>query len=181
MKQGKTKIVWLFIVLLIIWLMLGYPGPEKASSRIWQGIVLGVIVAAAVAIFTGRLFLPGTIRFFSPRRWFWVIVYIPYFFWYCLLSNLDVLYRVIHPRMPINPGIVKVRTSLKSPGAITALCNSITLTPGTLTVDLKMPEEGETGDTYLYVHWIVVRAEDIEGATKKIVYHFEKILKKIFE
>lgn len=179
-KTAKTGLSS-FIILMIIWLMLGYHTGEGDPSRIWQGIILGLIMAGLVAFLMSRIFSPPAARIFSPVRWFWTIVYIPYFFWYCLLSNLDVLYRVLHPRMPINPGIVKVKTGLKSPAAITVLCNSITLTPGTLTIDLKTPEEGGDGDTYLYIHWIDVKAEDIEGATGKIVKRFERILKKIFE
>jgi len=181
MKNTAISILSSVIILMIIWLMLGYNSGEGDPSRICQGIILGLIVAVLLALLLGRIFSPPAPRIFSPVRWFWTIIYLPYFFWYCLLSNLDVLYRVIHPRMPINPGIVKVRTGLKSPAAITVLCNSITLTPGTLTIDLKMAGEGGDEDTYLYIHWIDVKAEDIEGATEKIVYRFERILKKIFE
>jgi multicomponent Na+:H+ antiporter subunit E len=87
---------------------------------------------------------------------------------------LDVVYRVIHPAMPIRPGIVKVKTSLKSDSARTALANSITLTPGTMTVDI-------TDDGYLYIHWINVRTTDVEEASRKIVTPFEWFLAKIFD
>ena len=76
--------------------------------------------------------------------------------------------------MPIKPGIVKIKTNLKTESGITALANSITLTPGTLTVDL-------TDDGYLYIHWIYVKAEDVEGATQHIARKFEWFLEKIFE
>ncbi len=89
-------------------------------------------------------------------------------------ANLDVVYRALHPKMPINPGIVKIKTELTTESGITALANSITLTPGTLTVDL-------TDDGFLYVHWINVKSDDIEEATKHIAYKFEWFLKKIFE
>ena len=77
--------------------------------------------------------------------------------------------------VPIKPGIVKVETSLKSDTGLTFLANSITLTPGTLTVDI----DREGG--FLYIHWINVRHKDIEGATKSIVKRFERILTRIFE
>ena len=82
---------------------------------------------------------------------------------------------MLHPRLPINPGIVKIKTSLKSDTALTFLANSITLTPGTMSVDI------DTERGVLYVHWINVRAEDIESATKLIAERFEKILRKIFD
>ena len=97
------------------------------------------------------------------------------FTWECLKANIDVAYRVIHPSSPIKPGIVKVKSSLTSDTALTFLANSITLTPGTLTVDI------DKNQGFLYVHWINVWTEDMEEATKKIVYRFEKVLKKIFE
>lgn len=77
--------------------------------------------------------------------------------------------------MPINPGIVKVKTTLRSDTGLTFLANSITLTPGTLSVDVDQ----ENG--FLYVHWINVKDKDIDRATSLIVHRFERILKRIFE
>ena len=76
--------------------------------------------------------------------------------------------------MPISPGIVKIKTNLTTDSGITALANSITLTPGTLTVDI-------TDDGFLYIHWINVKSDDVEQATKLISQKFEWFLKKIFE
>jgi len=75
--------------------------------------------------------------------------------------------------MPIRPGIVKVRTTLKSDLGKTLLANSITMTPGTITVDII----GE----YLYIHWIYVRSEDPEIYTRMITGAFEEYIKKIIE
>ncbi len=97
----------------------------------------------------------------------------PVLVWYMLKANLDVLYRVIHPDLPIKPGIVKIKTSLKNPIARAILCNSITLTPGTLSVDIE-------GDV-IYVHWIYVRKRSVDSHTEVIGGRFEDILKKVFE
>jgi multicomponent Na+:H+ antiporter subunit E len=83
--------------------------------------------------------------------------------------------------MPIKPGIVKIRTMLKTDSGITALANSITLTPGTLTVDLTNEGEPASQETFLYIHWINVKSDDVEQATKLIAKRFEWFLKKIFE
>ena len=80
--------------------------------------------------------------------------------------------RVITPSLPINPGIVEVKTKLKSKMGRMILANSITLTPGTLTIDIQ--------DDILYIHWIDVQSEDIDEATKTIVRKFEKYLEKIY-
>jgi multicomponent Na+:H+ antiporter subunit E len=73
--------------------------------------------------------------------------------------------------MPIRPGIVKVRTTLKSDFAKTLLANSITMTPGTISVDII----GE----YLYIHWIYVRSEDPDVYTGMITGHLKSILKEL--
>jgi multicomponent Na+:H+ antiporter subunit E len=86
---------------------------------------------------------------------------------------MDVAYRVLHPRMPIRPGIVKVKTSLKSDMAKMLLANSITMTPGTITVDII--------DDDLYIHWIYIKSEDPEVYTGMITGAFEKYIKKIVE
>jgi multicomponent Na+:H+ antiporter subunit E len=88
-------------------------------------------------------------------------------------ANFDVAYRVLHPKMPISPGIVKVKTKLKSEIGIAFLANSITLTPGTFTVDLK--------GQHLYIHCINVKHMDVEEASKDILERFEKLLIKIFD
>jgi multicomponent Na+:H+ antiporter subunit E len=101
--------------------------------------------------------------------------YVPLFVWECLKANIEVAYLVIHPMLPINPGIVKVKTRLKSEIGLTFLANSITLTPGTMSVDL----DRENG--ILYIHWINVKCTDIDKATAHIVSTFEGVLEKIFE
>ena len=159
-----------FLFLYLAWVFLVWP----FSPLDLESLSVGVIVAIFLSLIFGDIFVRHPEKMFNLKRYFWFIAYLPVFFYYCLLANFDVVYRVLHPKMPINPGIVKVKTSLKSPTAITALANSITLTPGTLTVDL-------TEDGYLYIHWINVKTEDIEEASRIIVQKFERFLRRIFE
>ncbi len=164
----KSRIV-LFIIALLIWSLLNW-----APS--WQHLIVGIFIAVFIAFMTGDFFVsrPHTLK--HPHRYFYfVFYYIPVFLWECLKANLDVAYRVLHPKLPINPGIVKVRTTLKTDIALTFLANSITLTPGTMVVDI------DKDNGVLYVHWIDVKAKDMETATKIIVEPFEHILKKIFD
>ena len=156
-----------FVLAFIIWMLLTWQFDA-------QVIIAGLIVSVIVALLSHEI-LPKEYRvFISPVRVFWVLVYLPVFFYYVMKANLDVVYRALHPKMPIKPGIVKIKTTLKSESGITALANSITLTPGTLTVDL-------TDDGYLYIHWINVKSEDVEEATRYIAQRFEWFLRKIFE
>jgi multicomponent Na+:H+ antiporter subunit E len=160
----------LFVLSYGLWLLLTLPKFQE-----WPVFVVGGVVALLVAIFFGGEFAHRPLSFLNPRRWFWTIVYIPVFMWHMLVANLDVAFRVLHPSCPVKPGIVKVRTNLKTDVAKTFLANSITLTPGTMTVDID--------DDILYVHWIDVgsKSDDIEENTKQISAKFEKYLRRIFE
>jgi len=164
----KSRII-LFVLGFLVWLLLSWV-PD------WQHAVAGIFIAWIVAFIAGDLFIqrPHMLKH-TPRYRCFIFEYLPIFLWECLKANIDVAYRVAHPRLPINPGIVKVKTILKSDTALTFLANSITLTPGTLTVDI------DKDDGLLYVHWIDVKNKDIEAATQIIVARFEKILMKIFE
>ena len=163
----KSRIL-LFILGFIAWLLLNWV-PD------WQHVITGIFVAGFVACMTGDLFVRRTHLFTHVGRYLWFLYYVPVFVWECFKANIDVAYRVIHPDLPIHPGIVKVRTTLKSDTALTFLANSITLTPGTLSVDI----DKENG--FLYVHWIEVRSTDVDAATRLVVEKFERILKRIFE
>jgi multicomponent Na+:H+ antiporter subunit E len=161
-----------FVLAFIIWVMLTWPFADGQID--WQIVIAGLIASAVVAILFHEILPKEHHVFISPVRVFWFLVYVPVFFYYMIKANFDVVYRTLHPKMPIKPGIVKIKTNLKTESGITALANSITLTPGTLTVDL-------TDDGFLYVHWINVKSEDIEEATKLIARRFEWFLEKIFE
>ena len=163
----RSRVI-LFILALIVWMLLCWPFD-------WQHFIIGIFAASLVAFLTGDMFVRRPHVFKNLKRYLWFAYYIPIFLWECLKANIDVAYRVGHPDIPIHPGIVKVKTGLKSETGLTFLANSITLTPGTLSVDV----DKENG--YLYVHWIEVRDKDLEKATEIIAERFERILRRIFE
>ncbi len=150
----------------LIWLLLTWPP---------HGVDLGVglFFAILVATLLSEFYPDHPHAVFDPRRWFWAIIYLPYFFYCCIKANLDVAYRVLHVDMPIRPGIVRVPTTLTSDWAKAFLAASITLTPGTLVVDI----DGQD----LYVHWINVPPGGREDRTRKISATFEPLLRRIFE
>ncbi len=155
-----------FIITFSMWILLTW-------SLKLQDIMVGAVVALIVTIITRKLFPRDVVRLLHPRRFFFAILYMPYLVYYILLANLDVAYRVLNPYLPINPGIVRVRTSLTSDFAKTILANSITLTPGTLTVEVD-------GDDF-YVHWINVSSDNPEVQREIILGRFERMLRRIFE
>ena len=88
-------------------------------------------------------------------------------------ANLNMLRYVYSPRIAIKPGVVEVKTRLKSPIGRLALANSIALTPGSLVLELE-------GDR-LFIHWLDVPTDDPEEATRLIAGPFEDHLEKVFE
>lgn len=158
--------VILILFIFALWILLTW-------NTSWQSMAAGGFVAVIIGLIFGNLAITAPLKVIQPKRWFWLLAYIPVFTWEMAKANFDVAYRVLHPKMPIKPGIVKVKTRLKSELGIAVLANSITLTPGTFTIDLK--------DEYLYIHCINVRHQKLEEATKDIVSRFETLLVKIFD
>ena len=165
-----SRTLFVFSVTLGVWLLFTWPfAPVQ-----WPMIVAGAIVALLSGLLLEGLATRHPGKGLNLVRYFWAGCYVFVLAWWVMMANLDVAFRVLHPDVPINPGIVKVKTNLESESARTALANSITLTPGTMTVDIS--EDG-----HLYVHWINVSSTDVEEMTHEIVGRFEWLLRRIFE
>jgi multicomponent Na+:H+ antiporter subunit E len=115
-------------------------------------ITAGIISSLAVALFSGKFILSnptdrggvGIEIYRFSRYTLWLIYQI-------FISGIDVTKRVFKVKMPINPGIIKCRPKLESDVALTMLANSITLTPGTMTVDIS---DGE-----IFIHCLAIEDE----------------------
>jgi multicomponent Na+:H+ antiporter subunit E len=156
----------LFIITLLFWLLI-------TLSLSLANIITGMAAAGVTTLLFGRYFVSKVGKFLEPQRYAWLLAYIFIFLWECIKANFDVAYRVLHPAMPIKPGIVRVQLGIQSDLARTMLANSITMTPGTIAVDV-------IGDV-MYVHWIYVSSEDPEVYSRKVSGRFEKYIEKIFE
>lgn len=165
LSQKLTQFFLSWLVLFIAWL--GF-----TSTLALQEVLTGLGVSLGVALFTSRFFICCDFSIFAPAKLFYVFYYLFVFLVALVKSNLDVARRVISPTLPINPGIVRFKTKLTSEYGKMLLANSITLTPGTLTVDI-------IEDTF-YIHWIDVKTLDPDEAHREIAENFEKILLKIF-
>ncbi|MDD4980152.1 MAG: Na+/H+ antiporter subunit E [Candidatus Omnitrophica bacterium] len=163
----KTRII-LFILAWLVYLLLSW-------SLSLGDLIAGVLLALTVSWLTHDLFIQDPHIFKDLKRYLWFIYYIPLFIWECIKANVDSAYRIVHPALPIRPGIVKVKTTLKSDIGLVFLANTLTLKPGTMTVDI----DKENG--FLYVHWVEVGSEDMRQATDMVIGKFERILKRIFE
>jgi len=159
----------LFLVAYGLWMLLTWP-PDLSHAAV------GIAAAGLVAYLAGDLFVGRHHLIWRPERYFrFFFHYLPVMLWEILKANLDVAYRVISPRLPIHPGIVRIRTGLVSDIGLTFLSNSITLTPGTMTVDV------DRDNGYLYIHCIEVKGRSMQESTELIAGRFERILSRIFE
>jgi len=120
-----------FLVLLSFWLVLS--GHYDLFHVGW-----GIVSAAVVTFFSVDLPSFDTGR--QNRLRFWSLVtYLPWLFLQVVLANLHVAYLVLRPNA-IRPQIIRVKTRLSGDLAKTTLGNSITLTPGTITMDIQDDE-----------------------------------------
>ncbi len=159
------KYVTTFVTLLLIYLLLaGFTVNE---------VILGSIVSAILTIILVK-YTDFRINWKFPIKLLkFLFIYIPVFIWKLILANLDVARRVLSPKIPLNPGIVKVKTELKGDLGKLTLANSITLTPGTLSIDVE--------DQYIFVHTVDVKGKSDVENTANIAGPFEKILGGIFD
>lgn len=159
------KYLGTFVVLFVIYLFLAGFNLDEA--------IVGSIVSATMTLILVK-YVNFKIDLLLPIKLLkFVFIYLPVFIWKLILANLDVARRVLSPKIPLNPGIVRVKTDLKGDFGKLTLANSITLTPGTLSIDM----EGED----LYVHTVDVLGKTEEENRKVISSTFEKILGGIFK
>ena len=137
-----------------------------------QELILGAAVSLIVAAATGGGFTGNLLVLLKPRRILAAIGYVVYFLGQMALANLDVMLRVLRLRVPVNPGIVRASLAPAEERARSIVANSITLTPGTLTVDM-------TEDS-IYVHWISLPRGDAAARTQKMVDGFARRLEMIY-
>jgi multicomponent Na+:H+ antiporter subunit E len=153
----------LWLTLLLIWLM---ANGTLASDTVLTGVVITAAIALAFSAFS-RVY--SVVRW-SPRVIYNYLLYLGVFLYELVKANLNVMRYVFSPNIDIHPGIVEIKTQLQSPMGRLAL--AITLTPGTLVVDMR-------GDS-LFIHWINVTATDPVAATREVAGRFEKYLKVIY-
>ncbi len=91
-------------------------------------------------------------------------------------ANFNVAIKSLSPNLNINPGIVKITTDLKSDYGLAMLANCITLTPGTITMDIY--EDGDKNA--MYIHWIDASIEDTKEASDIIKGRFEYFVRRLF-
>ena len=147
----------------------------QSSTNIATFGVLGVILGGILYAF---FIHESPFYLYNPVKWVMMLFYAICVFCVELTkANLNVAFKALNPSLPINPGIVKVPVDLKSEYGQSMLANSITLTPGTITMDVAE----EKGQTYYYIHWIDVETQDNKAAGDAIKGSLEKGVGRIFK
>lgn len=152
-----------FLFFFVIYLFLTYP---FNFQEIFTGFIVSIIL-----VFLFKNFLD----YFSLKiPLFLSLIHLVIYIFYLLIeivkANLNVAKIVLSPKINVNSAIVSCRTQLKSELAKSILANSITLTPGTLSVDID-------GDR-LFIHCIDVKSTSEDDVYKNIVKPFEDKIKR---
>jgi multicomponent Na+:H+ antiporter subunit E len=137
------------VVLAVLWLFVR--GVELVPDRIVGEFLIGLVIGLPVAFVFRRFYAEEFVFAPSLRVVPHVGLYLAVFVKELIVANVDVVYRVLSPSMPIEPDVVAIPLRVESDVAITTIANSITLTPGTLTMDY------DDATNTLYVHGIVGR------------------------
>ena len=152
------RLLFWTLLLFILWLIL-------TSNFQMSNILIGAAVSFSIALLYTKLFVHKAFEFISPV---WLLVYLFVLLKSLIISNLQISKRILSRDMKLSPAIVAVKTNLESDWKKLLLANSITLTPGTLTLDIV--------DDTLFIHVI----EYHEGSNKEnITKEFEDIIAKI--
>ncbi|MFA9517108.1 monovalent cation/H+ antiporter subunit E [Halopenitus sp. H-Gu1] len=141
-----VRFVAIFGISFVFYMILGDP-------TYWFDLLTGVASALIVAISLSRVSLDHDPTFpDTPMRLLRGIIYVPALFYEILISNLMVARVILSPSLPIDPAMTRMRVLVGSGLPVTTLANSITLTPGTLTVRAR--------NENLYVHTLIPWARE---------------------
>jgi multicomponent Na+:H+ antiporter subunit E len=154
---------------LVIWLVLLWMGlwGQFTWANLFGGIAVavGVLLVAARATGTAGLH-PSTVRPLGVLR------FAGYFLVQLVKANLILAWEIVTPHNRINTGIIGVPVRGLSDSLITLVANAVTLTPGTVTVEVRREPQ-----PMVYVH--VLHLHDIE-AVRREVLHLEALAVKAF-
>lgn len=132
--------------------------------------IIGYLIGLAMIFPFRRSF---NSRFYLGKVWAVVYLFL-LFLKELIVANFSVLKIVLQPKLDFQPGIFEYQTVLKKDWEITLLSNLITLTPGTLVVDvLEEPDQGKV----LYIH--AIHVPDANEAIEGIKNSFEKAILEV--
>jgi len=161
-----TLLIWLTSLWVALW-------ADLTVGNVLGGLIVALVVVG-VARPTGVTGLERTN--FRPIS---ALVYAGYFVWQLVKSNLVVAWEIITPGLKINRAILAVPMHTTSAGVVTLIANSVTLTPGTVTVYVaeKPSSDGGSVERTLFVH--VLHFLDVESVRRDVL-QLERLAIKAF-
>ncbi|MEA1918997.1 MAG: Na+/H+ antiporter subunit E [Campylobacterota bacterium] len=145
------------LLLFIVWIGL-------SNSLHYQELIVGAVVSVFI------------VYFFSDKSdidlkhlLFKYLRFTPLFLKNLILSNIEVAKIVLNPKLPINPGIIKLKMTSDNEYDQLLLANAITLTPGTITLELR--------ENFLYIHILDLKSVDEKLLYEEILQEYEMLLK----
>lgn len=135
------------LVLAVLWVAVR--GVALAPRALAGELLIGLVVGQLIA-YGFRQWYESTVDVRRGLRATPIAVYyVVVFLWGVVVSSIDMAYRVLHPAQPIEPDVVELPLRVQTDFGITSIANTITLTPGTVTMD----HDSETNT--LYVHGVI--------------------------
>lgn len=172
----SKRFIYIFILSFIMWILLAIG--ETSIKVSVEEVIAGVFVALVVAGFCVYLSDNNDNGVgFKFSRIIAFIIYIPVFLVELLKANISMAKICYSKKINVEPLIIKIPTALKEDLSLTILANSITLTPGTITVDIA----NEGGENFLYIHWIDKGDAKEEEFAETIKGSFEPYIRRISE
>lgn len=166
MKGDPLGSLFIFVLMMTFWLLI-------SASVDWQHILVGAVFSLILTLFWSNLTISAEHKTeFQPIHVFLLIRYFILLLIDILIANITVAMIVLNPRLPISPGIVIMRCDLERALLRVLYVNSITLCPGTITVELE--------DNLLIVHaFTLSQAHELEDwPLYKRLLDMESVYKK---
>ena len=156
LKKKKANEFWVSVIyLFLFWMIISFPSDictKLGLINLIEHVILGLLFSMLIiSIYPKSLFTSEEIsKFMDLKTLFRLAIYFNRLMVDICLSGIDVARRVMRRQLTISPGIVQVETPLYAEDEIALNANSITLTPGTITIDAKKTEKG----SIFWVHCI---------------------------
>lgn len=162
--RAPALIIWLTLVWALLW-------GDFGLASLLAGLAIAFLVVV-IAAPTGVTPIQRTAL--HPVS---ALAFLLYFLYQLVRSNLMVAWEIVTPGSRLNRAIVAVPLHIATDGLVTLVGNSVTLTPGTLTIDVREADPEAGTPAVLYVH--VLQVEDVESARDNVL-KLERLAVKAF-
>lgn len=163
-RTDVRKFLSVFLALFVIWLSLTGFSVQEWSLGIAVSAILALLISSRSGFEIHLKDLKSMIKF--------LVFYFPLFLGKLIQSNLAMAKLVLSPDLPVNPAFVRIPIAPQSQLSKFILANSITLTPGTIALEVE--------EDHLLIHWAQVKGETQEEHYEEIAGPFERSLRGVF-